>query len=730
MASGVTAYQTTAYEANYCSKVGKPGYEARIRIHYTTSRASSNTVAAKLDVEVYYPDYSYASTNACAVFLNDEDTGEKLNQTYKNFKSLETHKLYASSPATDSESPYTGSAGVWVDKTYSVAYNSTSFTVKVYFYNKLGYGIPLSKIWENAQNYALTFTIPCEVGYTFAGNPGAPIRSAQWFEGRCSFSWSAAANGINNSVIGYDWIIERSSSAGGTSGWTYVTSGSTSSGTRSCTSSTISTAFRGYNFRCRVRTKATYGSYNYRDGTSYSRYNYSPIIGSTPVSFNNISDDKVHCDSSVTAKGASDKGGYSGGSTLKYNLSINGTWQGMQTSSSNAAGYTWTSKLTGYGGASISIETQVSDGFKTVSSPSSIYKIGQSLTNSFSFGSGALTHDAAFSVPRSYIDGYTPYTFATEIIELSAGTSSTNLKEIYSGTRTGSSLASSISIDHIYERLYQNGVISCLNQTSTTEEKVYFSLTITIGHLSKTITGERTYKNWVITDTLDSPDGSDTYKFPFNSQIPVTTSSFSVKHSISSYPSGELTADSLRFTIYYRALNSSNIWTQLSQSIYNTTSASSNTAISLSSIFARGAKVEMRATWQWQSNGTWYTVADNYPLKWDNNEITNTSDQKTVYYRPYPTLHLSSTNFTDAQMLAPNVAENRIAWDTSLTMEDNGQLMKIKKAYLTIYELSQERDSVEIPLNTIIGSGGGNTELSHLYSSWYRITDNIDNNLQ
>lgn len=728
MASGVTAYQTTAYYANWCSVEGGPGYEARIRVHYTTSRASASTVTAKLDVEVYYPGYSYASTNACAVFLDGSGTGQKLNQTYTSFKSLGTERLYASSPAT--KSPYTGSAGVWVTKTYSVAYNSTSFTVKVYFYNRLGNGNPLSRIWEDAKNYVLTFTIPCEVGYTSAGNPGAPTRSAQWFEGKCSFSWSAAANGTNNSVTGYDWIIDRSSSAGGTSGWTQIASGSTSSGTRSCTSPSISTAYRGYNFRCRVKTKATYGSYSYKNGTSYSRYNYSPTIGSTFLSFSNISGDKVHCGSSVTAKGGSDSGGYSSGSTLKYNLSVNGTWQGTQTSSSNATGYTWTSKLTGYGGTSIPFKIQVSDGFVTVSSSTKTYKIGQSLTNSFSFGSGVLTHDTAFSVPRSYIDGYTPYTSATETIKLSAGTSSTNLKEIYSGTRTGSLLTSSISIDHIYGRLYQNEIIPYLNQTSTTEGTVYFSLTVTIGHLSKTITGQRTYKNWVITNALFSPDNSNTYKFPFNSQIPVTTSLFNVKHSISSYPSGELTTGRLRFTIYYRTLNSSNAWTQLSQSIYNTTSTGAKTTIFLSSFFVRGAQIEIRTAWQWQNNETWYTIADNYPLKWDYSGITNTNDQKTIYYRPYPTLYLSSTSFTDAQMLTPNVAENRIAWDTSLTMEDDGRLMKIKKAYLTVYELDQEWDSAEIPLNTIIGSGGSNMELSYTYSNWYRITDNIDNNLQ
>ena len=731
MASGATAYQTTAYQANYCYEEGGRGYEGRIRVHYNTSRVNSTTVQAKLDVEVYYPGYSYASMNACAVFLDGSGTGQKLNQAYASFKSLGTEKLYASSPAT--KSPYTGSAGTWVTKNYSVPYNSTSFTVKVYFYNRLGNGNPLSTIWNYAQNYVLTFTIPCEVGYTSAGNPGAAQRSAAWFEGTCKFSWSAASAGTNNAVTGYDWQIQRSSTAGGTSGWTTVKTGSTNASTRSC--SYTMTGYRGYNFRCNVRTKATYGSYSYVTGTSYTRHNYAPSISGTYVSFGSTSGSYIKCGSTVTAKGGSDSGGYASGSTLKYNLNINGTWTGYSTSSSNSSGCTWSSKLTTYGGRLIPFQVRVYDGFTTATSGTISKAIGSSLANTFSFGTGPLSYTTHFTIPKSTVDGYNFSTGVTEHLTLYAKkSSSTDYTEIYSSTRSGSSLTSSKTIVYILTYLIGEGIVD-LEDQSGTAQTINFKLEIRITddsdpthcHLTKTITGNRTYTNWVISNWLSHPDGSITYKFPFDSGIPITTSTFRINWSFDSYPAGQLNNGTLRRNIYYKPLNSTSGWTHYSMVYFEDSEAETGYEdFAITDFASRGDKIEILMTWEW--NG--YEVCEDPSIKWDYSGIPNEDDQKTIYYRPYPTLYLSSTNFTDAQMLTPNIAENRIAWDTSLTMEDDGRLMKIKKAHLTVYKLNQEWDSAEIPLDTIIGSGGGNMELSHTYSNWYRITDNIDNNLQ
>ena len=741
MASGVTSYQTTDHRMNFSYIAGKSGYDAQIRVHYNTSRLNSSTVRAKIDVEVYYDAIGWASTNCCAVFLDGSGTGQMLNQTCQkgncaNFANLGTNRLYASHPAT-SKTQYTGSAGTWITKDYSVSYNKTSFTVTVYFCNTMAWGNYPTNIWNAASSYPLTFTIPCEVGYTSAGNPGAPTRNAQWFEGKCSFSWSAAANGTNNSVTGYDWIIDRSSSAGGTSGWTQIASGSTSSGTRTCTSPSISTAYRGYNFRCRVKTKATYGSYSYRNGTSYSRYNYAPSISGTYVSFGATSGSYVQCGSSVTAKGGSDSGGYASGSTLQYNLNINGTWTGYSTSSSNSGGCTWSSKLTTFGGRLISFQVRVYDGFTTTTSGTISKAIGSNLVNTFSFGTGTLSYTTSFNIPKSTVDGYNFATGVTEHLTLSAKkSSSTVYTEIYSGIRSGSSLTSSRNVTGILASLIDAGIVDLKDQSGNAQT-INFKLEIRITdnsnpthcHLTKTITGSRTYTNWVINNWLSHPDGNITYKFPFDSGIPITTSTFRINWEFDSYPAGQLNNGTLRRHIYYKSLNSASEWIHHSQKLFEDSTAETGYEdFAITDFTSRGNKFEILVTWDWYG----YKVCEDPSIKWkwDYSEILNEDDQKTIYYRPYPTLHLSSTSFTDAQMLTPNVAENRIVWDTGLTMEDDGRLMKIKKAYLTIYELNQEWDSAEIPLNTIIGSGGGNMELSHTYSNWYRITDNIDNNLQ
>jgi hypothetical protein len=739
MASGVTSYQTTDHRMNYSYVAGKSGYDAQIRVHYNTSRLNSSTVRAKIDVEVYYNPTNYASTNCCAVFLDGSGTGQMLNQTCQkgncaNFADLGTNRLYASHPAT-SKTQYTGSAGTWVTKDYSVSYNKTSFTVTVYFCNRYGYGNYPTNIWNAASSYPLTFTIPCEVGYTSAGNPGSPTRSAQWFEGKCSFSWSAAANGTNNSVTGYDWIIDRSSSAGGTSGWTQIASGSTSSGTRSCTSPSISTAYRGYNFRCRVKTKATYGSYSYKNGTSYSRYNYAPSISGTYVSFGATSGSYVQCGSSVTAKGGSDSGGYASGSTLQYNLNINGTWTGYSTSSSNSSGCTWSSKLTTFGGRLISFQVRAYDGFTTATSGTISKAIGSRLANSFSFGSGTLSYTTSFSIPKSTVDGYNFATGVTEHLTLYAKKSSdTDYTQIYYGTRSGSSLTSSRSITGILGSLMDKGIVD-LEDQSGTAQRINFKLEIRITdnsnpthcHLTKTITGNRTYTNWVISNWLSYPDSSTTYKFPFDSGIPIITSTFRINWRFDSYPAGQLNNGTLCRNIYYKSLNSTGGWTLYSTKYFeDSVSETGYEDFPITDFASRGDKIEILMAWEWHG----YKVCEDPSIKWDYSGIPNENDQKTIYYRPYPTLYLSSANFTDAQMLTPNVAENRVAWDTSLTMEDDGRLMKIKKAYLTVCEWDEVKDSAEIPLDTIIGSGGGNMELNHTYSNWYRITDNIDNNLQ
>lgn len=744
MASGVTAYQTTAYQANYCYIQNKPGYEGRIRVYYNTSRINTTTVRAKLDVEVYYPGYNYSSANACAVFLDGSKTGEKLNQTYKNWAALETEKLYASSPATSY--PWTGySPGTWVTKDYNVPYNQTSFTIMVYFTNRWGPGNDLDSIWNasgtGAKNFPLTFTIPCEVGYTSAGNPGAPQRSAAWFEGTCKFTWSAASAGINNAVTGYDWQIQRSSAPGETSGWITVKTGSSSASARTC-SYTIS-GDRGYNFRCNVKTKATYGSYSYVTGTSYTRHNYAPSISGTYISFGSTSDEYVKCGSTVTAKGGSDSGGYASGSTLQYNLNINGTWTGYSTSSSNSSGCTWSSKLTTLGGRLISFQVRASDGFTTATSGTISKAIGSSLANSFSFGTGTLSYMTSFSIPKSTVDGYDFATGVTEHLTLSAKkSSSTDYTEIYSGARSGSSLISSRSVTGILASLIDKGIVNLEDQSGNAQE-INFKLEIRITdnsnpdhcHLTKTITGDRTYTSWAISNWLSPPDGSDTYKFPFDSGIPVIASAFRINWQFHSYPEDLLNNGTLWRHIYYKPLNSTSGWIHYSQKLFedsqelfgNSIDKTGYENFAITDFASRGDKIEIRIVWKW--NG--YRVCEDPSIKWKySGGIPNENDQKTIYYRPYPTLYLSSTNFTDAQMLAPNNEENQIAWDTSLTMEDNGRLMRIKKAYLTIYELNQERDSAEIELNTIIGSGGGNMELSHTYSNWYRITDNIDNNLQ
>lgn len=744
MASGVTAYQTTAYQANYCYVQNSPGYEGRIRVHYNTSRINATTVRAKLDVEVYYPGYNYSSANACAVFLDGSKTGEKLNQTYKNWKMLETEKLYASSPATSY--PWTGySPGTWVTKDYNVPYNQTSFTIMVYFTNRWGPGNDLDSIWNasgtGAKNFPLTFSIPCEVGYTSAGNPGKPQRSAAWFEGTCKFTWSAASAGTNNAVTGYDWQIERSSTAGGTSKWTPVKTGSTNASTRSC-SYTMS-GYRGYNFRCKVRTRATYGSYSYVTGTSYTRHNYAPSISGEYISFGSTSDTYVKCGSTVTAKGGSDSGGYASGSTLQYNLNINGTWTGYSTSSSNSSGYTWSSKLTTLGGRWISFQVRASDGFTTATSETISRAIGSSLANSFRFGTGTLSYTTSFSIPKSTVDGYDFATGVTEHLTLSAKkSSSTDYTEIYSGTRSGSSLTSSRSVTGILASLIDKGIVDLKDQSGNAQT-INFKLEIRIiddykldhCHLTKTITGDRTYTNWAISNWLSHPDGSKTYKFPFDSGIPVIASKFRINWKFRSYPEDQLNNGTIWRHIYYKPLNSTSGWIHYSQKLFEDSAAIFNGStkktgyedFNITDFASRGDKIEILIAWEW--NG--YRVCEDPSIKWDyDGGIPNENDQKTIYYRPYPTLYLSSTNFTDAQMLAPNNEENRIVWETSLTIEDDGRLMRIKKAYLTIYELDQKRDSAEIQLDTTIGSGGGNMELSHTYSSWYKITDNIDNNLQ
>lgn len=737
MASGVTAYQTTDHRMNYSYVAGKSGYDAQIRVHYNTSRLNSSTVRAKIDVEVYYNPTNYASTNCCAVFLDGSGTGQMLNQTCQkgncaNFVELGTNRLYASHPAT-SKTQYTGSAGTWVTKDYSVSYNKTSFTVTVYFCNKYGYGNYPTNIWNVASSYPLTFTIPCEVGYTSAGNPGKPQRSAAWFEGTCKFTWSAASAGTNNSVTGYDWQIQRSSTAGGTSGWTTVKTGSTNANTRSC-SYTMS-GYRGYNFRCNVRTKATYGSYSYVTGTSYTRHNYAPSISGTYVSFGSTSGSYVKCGSTVTAKGGSDIGGYASGSTLQYNLNINGTWTGYSTSSSNSSGCTWSSKLTTFGGRLISFQVRASDGFTTATSETIAKAIGSSLANSFSFGTGTLSYKTSFNIPKSTVDGYNLATGVTEHLTLSAKKSSSAVyTEIYSGTRSDSSLTSSRSVTGILASLMDEDIVD-LEDQSGTAQTINFKLEIRITdnsnpthcHLTKTITGSRTYTNWVITNWLSHPDGSTTYKFPFDSGIPVTTSTFRINWHFDSYPAGQLNNGTLRRHIYYKSLSSASEWKHHSQKLFEDSAAETGYEdFSITDFTSRGDKIEIFIMWQWYG----HRVCEDPSIKWDYSGIPNKDDQKTIYYRPYPTLHLSSTSFTDAQMLTPDVVENRIAWDTSLTMEDDGRLMKIKKVYLTVCEWDEVKDSAEIPLDIIIGSGGGNMELNHTYSNWYRITDNIDNNLQ
>ena len=592
-------------------------------------------------------------------------------------------------------------------------------------------GLVYSGVTRNSASATGIATL--ESGYSLAGNPGAPQRSAAWFEGTCKFTWSAAGSGTNNAVTGYDWQIQRSSTAGGTSGWTTVASGSTNASTRSC-SYTMS-GYRGYNFRCNVRTKATYGSYNYVTGTSYARHNYAPSISGTYVSFSSTSGTYVRCGSTVTAKGGSDSGGYASGSTLQYNLNINGTWTGYSTSSSNSSGCTWSSKLTTFGGRSISFQVRAYDGFTTATSGTISKAIGSRLANSFSFGSGTLSYTTSFSIPKSTVDGYNFATGVTEHLTLSAKkSSSTAYTEIYSGTRSGSSLTSSRSVTGILASLMDKGIVD-LEDQSGNAQRINFKLEIRITdnsnpthcHLTKTITGTRTYTNWVINNWLSHPDGSTTYKFPFDSGIPIIASTFRINWRFDSYPAGQLNNGTLQRHIYYKPLNSTSEWTHHSQKIFEDSTAETGYEdFAIRDFASRGDKIEILVSWEWHG----YEVCEDPSIKWDYSGIPNENDQKTIYYRPYPTLHLSSTNFTDAQMLTPNITENQIAWDTSLTMEDDGRLMKIKKAYLTICEWDQVKDSAEILLNTIIGSGGGNIELSHTYSNWYKITNNIDNNLQ
>lgn len=737
MASGVTGYQYTPAGANI-----NADNRAQMRIYYTTTRINSTTVRASIDVEIYYANANQGSMNSCAVYtvINGQRQGVQMKPNELGFQRF-GNSIYASHPATSV--PYTGSPGTWVTGDYEVPYNQTSFNITINFTNRWGYGHTLDQTYNYNSNgaklYSNTFSIPCEIGYTNIGNPGSPTRNAEWFEGTVGFSWNAASNGTNNNVNGYDWIIQRSSSAGGTSGWSDVTSGSTSYGTRSCSAS-ISSSYRGYNFRCRVRAKGSYNTTGYVDGTSYSCYNYAPSISGTWLYFGNVSNNKVNCGSSVTATGGSDIGGYSGTSTLKYNLSVNGSWKGQKTSTSNSAGCTWTNTLTGLGGLQVPFQIQVSDGFTSVTSGTSPYYIGQNISNNFNTGNvNELTHDTSFTIPRSYIDGYTPASSATETIRLLANLVNDSDVDtwttIYSGMRTGSALSSSITVDHILGRLYSSGVID-YDDGNSEERSVYFKVYIKINHLETyTNSYEKKFRNWVITNKLNYPDESETYKFSFATNIPVTNESFRISWDISSYPSGELTSGRLRRIVYYRQQGTENSWIQLEQVTYSGESTSSYNTYYLSNFLTRGDQIELKILWQWQNNGIWYNVREQTQVEWDSEliPVNNVgewlkSNKYTVLYKWLPDFYSYINNITDSGMLNNNTpGNNRIAWKSVATANDNSAILILTNALaeFLISGSSTSIDSVSIDLQTIV-----DTADYAQFSNWYELNNNIDSNLQ
>lgn len=463
-------------------------------------------------------------------------------------------------------------------------------------------------------------------------------------------SWPAAQDAQSN-ITRYYYSV---STNGGSSYGSETNNGTTRS-------FTYSNSTQGAQLRFRVRAYDSGGLYSGYLTSGTTIVNYGP--GAPPInSINGVSPSQnmiIPYNASMVLGASGHSGGFaSGWSALQYRQT--GTYTG-------AYGTGLTKALTGLSnnvGSTASISAQVSDGWATATSTAYTVRVGASLAApSLTLSKTYLDSTTNITIGSCLIDG-AYYSSVTEGLRIQCNINSAGWVDLWTGSRTYSSrtAANNVTVTNLLQRLF-NLSSGFVGADATIQFRAYAST----GHLDSaaggTVSVSYTSAKFVTspagTTSITHADGSTTFKYPMNNQIPVTEISFTVSFGATKDANF---SDTVTATLYSRVGSGS--WTARGTRSITTTSYSSTFAINFADIsVTRGQTISLKIELTSVANGATILHASIEP-SWNDGGST-----KSIEFRAFPSF--SASIIAQQSSFIRNGFSNGVAATLRLTTDVN-----------------------------------------------------------